>query len=98
MIIQASGGAVEIRSDPAADRWNGSRTGVSFTNINVNIEPIPDTALNHINIVAYPGALIYELAPEGFVATAYADTEHYRLTRAFLQDPEGNYVQLDQRA
>jgi predicted ATPase len=39
-------------------------------------------------LLAYPGALIYELAPEGFVPTAYAETEHYRLTRAFLQDPE----------
>ena len=39
-------------------------------------------------LLAYPGALIYELAPEGFVPTAYAETEHYRLTRAFLQEPE----------
>ena len=39
-------------------------------------------------LLAYPGALIYELTPEGFVPTAYAETEHYRLTRAFLQDPE----------
>jgi predicted ATPase len=37
-------------------------------------------------LLAYPGALIYELTPEGFVPTAYAETEHYRLTRAFLQD------------
>jgi predicted ATPase len=39
-------------------------------------------------LLAYPGALIYELTPEGLVPTAYAETEHYRLTRAFLQDPE----------
>ena len=39
-------------------------------------------------LLAYPGALIYELTPDGFVATAYAETEHYRVTRAFLQDPE----------
>jgi predicted ATPase len=39
-------------------------------------------------LLAYPGALIYELTPEGFVPTAYAETEHYRLTRAFLQEPD----------
>ncbi|MEA2136501.1 MAG: hypothetical protein QOC68_4410 [Solirubrobacteraceae bacterium] len=39
-------------------------------------------------LLAYPGALIYELTPDGFAATAYAETEHYRITRAFLQDPE----------
>jgi len=39
-------------------------------------------------LLAYPGATIYELGERGFVPTAYADTEHYRLTRAFLDDPD----------
>ena len=32
--------------------------------------------------------LIYELRPEGPVPTAYEDTDHYRLTRAFLNAPD----------
>jgi predicted ATPase len=39
-------------------------------------------------LLAYPGALIYELRPEGPVPTAYEDTDHYRLTRAFLSAPD----------
>jgi predicted ATPase len=39
-------------------------------------------------LLAYPGALIYELRPEGPVPTAYEDTDHYRLTRAFLNAPD----------
>ena len=39
-------------------------------------------------LLAYPGALIYELTGDGPVPTAYADTEHYRMTRAFLDAPE----------
>jgi len=40
------------------------------------------------DLLAYPGALIYELRPEGPVSTAYEDTDHYRLTRAFLNAPD----------
>jgi predicted ATPase len=39
-------------------------------------------------LLAYPDALIYELRPEGPVPTAYEDTDHYRLTRAFLNAPD----------
>ena len=39
-------------------------------------------------LLAFPGALIYELTPDGLVPTAYEDTEHYPMTRAFLQVPE----------
>jgi predicted ATPase len=39
-------------------------------------------------LLAYPGALIYELRPEGPVPTPYEDTDHYRLTRAFLEAPD----------
>jgi predicted ATPase len=39
-------------------------------------------------LLAYPGALIYELTESGPVMTAYEDTDHYRLTRAFLDAPE----------
>jgi len=39
-------------------------------------------------LLAYPGALIYELGAEGLEVIAYEETEHYRLTRAFLEAPE----------
>jgi predicted ATPase len=39
-------------------------------------------------LLAYPGALIYELTDDGPVVTAYEDTDHYRLTRSFLEAPE----------
>jgi predicted ATPase len=39
-------------------------------------------------LLAYPDALIYELREDGPAVTAYEDTDHYRLTRAFLNDPE----------
>lgn len=39
-------------------------------------------------LMAYPGAWIYELSNTGARRVAFEDTEHYRLTRAFLQNPE----------
>jgi predicted ATPase len=39
-------------------------------------------------LLAFPGAKIYELSSEGIAATKYAATEHYRLTRDFLNAPE----------
>jgi predicted ATPase len=38
-------------------------------------------------LMAYPGALIYELLDDGPAVTAYEDTDHYRLTRSFLDAP-----------
>ena len=38
-------------------------------------------------LLAYPRALLYELGPQGISQTTYEDTEHYTITRAFLQDP-----------
>lgn len=39
-------------------------------------------------LMAYPGARIYELSGEGIQAVAYKETEHYQLTKRFLDDPE----------
>lgn len=39
-------------------------------------------------IMAYPDALIYEFSAGGLQAVKYQDTEHYRVTRAFLNRPE----------
>ncbi len=39
-------------------------------------------------IMAYPDALIYLLDFEGIRQVAYTETEHYRITRGFLSNPE----------
>lgn len=39
-------------------------------------------------LMAYPGARIYEITPEGVRAVAYRETEHYAVTKAFLDAPE----------
>ena len=38
-------------------------------------------------LLAYPGATILEVSPEGFAETKYEDTEHYRVVKAFLDNP-----------
>ena len=45
-------------------------------------------------LTGYPGALIYSLDDQGFQPTAWDDTEHYRLTRSFLEDRERFFRQL----
>jgi len=40
-------------------------------------------------IMAYPDALIYTLTDSGLVQTAYEDTEHFQITRQFLNNPQG---------
>lgn len=39
-------------------------------------------------LMAYPDARIYNLTATGIDVVEYKDTEHYAVTRAFLQDPE----------
>jgi predicted ATPase len=38
-------------------------------------------------LMAYPGARIYQLGPDGMAPIAYEQTEHYQITRDFLADP-----------
>lgn len=38
-------------------------------------------------LMAYPGAMIYQVGEGGIQRIAYEDTEHYQLTRAFLTHP-----------
>jgi predicted ATPase len=45
-------------------------------------------------LMAYPKALIYRLAPTGIERVAYEDTEHYRITRDFLNSPERYFKTL----
>lgn len=39
-------------------------------------------------LMAYPGARIYQLSQQGIEPVAYRETEHYQLTRRFLEAPE----------
>jgi predicted ATPase len=39
-------------------------------------------------LLAYPDSIIYELGDHGIRPVAYEDTEHYVLTRTFLESPE----------
>lgn len=39
-------------------------------------------------LLAYPNALIYEFGDEGITPVSYTDTEHYRITRDFLNRHE----------
>lgn len=40
-------------------------------------------------LMAFPGATVYELGDDGMRAVPFDETDHYRLTRRFLEDPEG---------
>ena len=39
-------------------------------------------------LMAYPGARLYQLGETGVHAVDYRETEHYQLTKRFLEDPE----------
>ncbi len=39
-------------------------------------------------IMSYPNAKIYSFSEAGIVPIAYQDTEHYRVTKSFLDNPE----------
>ena len=39
-------------------------------------------------LMAYPDALIYECGPEGIREVSYEETEHYEVTKSFLENPK----------
>jgi len=39
-------------------------------------------------LMAFPGAQILELSERGIKPTCYQDTEHYQVTKRFLDNPE----------
>ncbi len=45
-------------------------------------------------LLSYPQAEIYEFSENGIVRKAYRDTEHYRITKLFLDNPERMLQQL----
>jgi predicted ATPase len=49
-------------------------------------------------LMAFPKALIYRLGANGIERVAYEDTEHYRITRDFLNSPERFFKNLFQRS
>lgn len=49
-------------------------------------------------LMAYPDATIYQLSLEsGIAPVVYEETEHYRITRDFLNDREGYFRHLFSR-
>ena len=45
-------------------------------------------------LMAYPKATIYSLEDQAIRRVEYRETEHYAVTRQFLNDPEGMLGQL----
>lgn len=39
-------------------------------------------------LMSYPGAEVYQLSEDGVCSVDYRETEHYQLTRRFLENPE----------
>lgn len=39
-------------------------------------------------LMAYPGAVVYELSEDGIHPVDYTETEHYQITRSFIERPE----------
>lgn len=39
-------------------------------------------------LMAYPGAVVYELSQDGIHPVDYTETEHYQITRSFIERPE----------
>ena len=66
-----------------------------------DILPGPDLFVKQINIdgkglhdklapllMSYPGAEIFKLSDKGIKKIEYKDTEHYRITKGFIDKPE----------
>lgn len=47
-------------------------------------------------LMAYPNAKIYEIKPDGIFSVSYKDTEHYQVTKSFLDNPERTFRYLFQ--
>ena len=45
-------------------------------------------------LLAYPGALIYQIGKYGIAPVKYEDTEHYEITKAFLDNPARMLAEL----
>ena len=45
-------------------------------------------------LMSYPGAAVYEITEDGINATTFRETEHYRITKRFLDDPDGMLQKL----
>ena len=46
--------------------------------------------------MAYPNAKTYEIKADGIFSVNYTDTEHYQVTKAFLDNPERPFKYLFQ--
>jgi len=46
-------------------------------------------------IMGIPGAMLYEIQEDKMVPVQYKETEHYRITRTFLEHPESYLRHLE---
>jgi predicted ATPase len=46
-------------------------------------------------MMGIPGALLYEIKEDGIYPTVYEETEHYRITKAFLDNRQQFLRHLD---
>ncbi len=56
----------------------------------IKIKPIEERCYyrNSPILMAFPGAEVLELTEEGIRSVSYKETEHYIITRRFLEAPE----------
>jgi len=45
-------------------------------------------------LMAFPKAKIYEITGNGITETTYQETEHYKVTKSFLDNPERTFKYL----
>ena len=45
-------------------------------------------------LMAYSGAWLYQITPEGLARTEYQQTEHYIVAKRFLSDPKAQLYRL----
>jgi len=48
-------------------------------------------------LMAYPDSLIYQCTRNGISEIAYQETEHFKVTRRFLSDPQGHMQEIMKR-
>lgn len=48
-------------------------------------------------LMAYPNATIYEITDNGIASVNYRETEHYQITKSFLDNPERTFRYLFER-
>lgn len=76
--------------DPSEAALSPSRQIVALAVYNklVNLESQMIVATHSPILMAYPDALIYQFSENGIAPIAYEDTEHFTITKEFLNKPD----------